>query len=75
MAQLNWTDSKSLEEEYSLDKPLDDIGTFSSDYVCISNNTICALFTILMFSSACSIIVAQQLLNEKYEDLKPNHKN
>ena len=41
---------------------------FSSDQMCISNTFLSLIFTIMTFSSACSFVVATQLINEKTKE-------
>ena len=63
MAKVNVLDVNSVNEYINFPGDPDSIDLFSSDQVCISNTFFSLVFTILTFSSACSIVVASQLLN------------
>ena len=57
-------DQNQLNEVLSFDQEPEDIDFSSGDQVCVSNTFFSLLFTILTFSSACSVIVACQILND-----------
>ena len=56
--QINKTDKNALNEVLVFDEDPETIDIFSGDQICISNTFFSLLFTILTFSSACSVIVA-----------------
>ena len=63
MGAVNRTDPNSLGQTISFDKNPEDIGFLDSEQMCVSNTFVCAVFSALTFSSACSIVVATQLLS------------
>ena len=53
---LNITDQQSVETE--LIRNPNELGFIESEQICVSNTLICLVFTVLAFSAACSVVVA-----------------
>ena len=56
--KINKIDQNELNEVLTFEENPEDVTFMSGDQVCISNTFFSLLFTILTFSSACSVIVA-----------------
>ena len=63
LSKVNKQDANSINEYINFEGDPDDVDLVSGDQVCISNTFFSLVFTIFTFSSACSIVVATQLLN------------
>mmetsp|Transcript_9027 Transcript_9027/g.13796 ORF Transcript_9027/g.13796 Transcript_9027/m.13796 type:complete len:122 (+) Transcript_9027:107-472(+) len=57
------TNNNSVALEY-----INDISFGLADQVCVSNTTTAVVFTLLAFSSACSLVVAFQLMNTRKKE-------
>ena len=66
--QINKTDKNALNEYLVFEKDPEEIDIYTGDEICISNTFFSLLFTILTFSSACSVIVACQILNDQNKE-------
>ena len=84
ISTVNRSDINSLNEYLIFKLPEDadptsveslDTTFMESDQVCISNTFFSILFTIFTFCSACSIVIASQLLNYKKKEFKAKKKS